>query len=289
MNILKQKCQPGSRVAAPVLGPLLVVPAHPATATPSENADLRRTPIYKARAVLSPYDGITGKVSDALPIGTQAKFIAAAQAAAQNGTALNLLLTLRWSSLFCAGDALWMRCLPIPERIDALHERLRKWLDYRRVLPLYIWVREAAGPEHEHLHTALHLPERHRTDFIRYIAHLTEEPSGRHCRTKSEGEIARGELGSWHIACDTQPQRKGFCLAAYLGKGEPSQVLFRGKPRNNAKKPVRGQSFGGREPDGKYDAAQGTITGTLHRVKRFHIAKTLTALALVHKAIAPNP
>lgn len=163
-------------------------------------------------------------------------------------------------------------------RIDALHERLRKWLDYRRVPPLYIWVREAARPEREHLHIALHLPAGHRTDFTRYIARLIGEPHVSDCRTKSEGEITRGELGSWHIARDTQPQRKGLYLVAYLGKGEPSQVLFRGKPRKNAKKPVRGQSFGGRAPDGKYDAKQGTITGALHRVKRFHIAKTLNSM-----------
>ena len=279
---------PGSRVAAPVFGRLLVVPAHPATANSSENTDLRRTPIYKARAVLSPYDGTTSKVSDALPTGTQAKFIAAALAAARNGTPLNLQLTLRWGSLFSAGDALWLRCQPTPERIDTLLQRLRKWLDYRGVPSLYIWVREAAGPEHEHLHIALHLPARYRRDFIRYIAGLTEEPRIRRSHAKTEGEVARGEAGSWHIAYDTHPQRAGVYLAAYLGKGEPSQVPFRGRLRNNTKKPVRGIPFGGTEATGKYDAIQGMIVGTSSRVKRFHIAKTLIAISLSYTALSPK-
>jgi hypothetical protein len=270
--------EPGSHYAASGLGPLLLVPATTASAISPENTDLRRQPIYKARRILSPYDQAAGKVSDVLPIGTQARFLAAALAAAQQGTALNLMITLRWRSLFSDGEVRWMRCLPIPQRIDTLVQRLRKWLDYRGVPPLYIWVREAAGPEHEHLHIALHLPRHHRQAFIAYIASLTEEPRIRRRHARTEGEIARGEAGSWHIAGDTRPERQGHYLAAYLGKGEPSQRMFRGKLRGNSCKPVRGQSFGGDQPDGKYDEDQGKIQGTPCRGARFFVSKTLQRL-----------
>ena len=91
----------------------------------------------------------------------------------------------------------------------------------------------------------------------------------------SEGEFACSVWGSWHLAKDTHPERLGFYLAAYLGKGEPSERLFRGKLIPNTSKPVRGQAFGGREKSDRYDTPQGQIRGTIALKKRFDIARPL--------------
>lgn len=71
------------------------------------------------------------------------------------------------------------------------------------------------------------------------------------------------------------PERSGFYLAAYLGKGEPSERMFRGNLVPNASKLVRGQAFGGRERSGRYDTPQGQIRGTTALKKRFDIARPL--------------
>lgn len=243
-----------------------------------ETSDLRKpAEVYQPRASHPAY-APPPRQSDALPIGTQARFITAARAAAAMGVPLNLLLTLRWSSLFSAGDPNPLRCLPIPARIDHLVEALRHWLTHRDLPAAYIWVRESAAPEFEHWHIALHVPHRIHDDLAGYVAHLTGEPRAPRpppAARRTEGEFARGEIGSWHLAKDTQPRRAGFYLAAYVGKGEPSQRQFRGKLVDNTHKPVRGRSFGGTEPDGKYDAPQGQIIGTSHRAVRFFIARAL--------------
>ena len=255
-------------------------PAIPADAR-AETPDLRKRPIYEARADLSTYvpppANPPAMTTPALPIGTQARFIAAATAAARHGTPLNTLLTLRWSSLFSDNDVNWLRTMPVPERIDRLVERIRKWLAQRGLPPVYIWVREVAGPEAEHWHIALHLRPTLRQAFAAYVVDLTGEArlKGKTWAGRSEGEFARGEIGSWHLARDTHPERQGHFLAAYLGKGEPSQRPYRGVLRDNDRKPVRGQAFGGDQPDGKYDADQGMITGTACRGDRFFIAKAL--------------
>lgn len=246
-----------------------------------EPPDLRKHPIYKDRADLSAYVPSTANpaliTTTALPIGTQARFIEAAAVAAHYGTPLNTLLTLRWSSLFSDNAVNWLRTMPVPERIDRLVERIRKWLARRDLPPIYIWAREVAGPEAEHWHIALHLPPQLRKAFAAYVADLTGEArlKGKTWAGRTEGEFARGEIGSWHLARDIHPERKGYFLAAYLGKGEPSERLYRGVPRENDRKPVRGQAFGGDHRDGKYDADQGMITGTACRGDRFFIAKAL--------------
>lgn len=255
-----------------------------AVAPDTEPPDLRKPPIYEARADLSAYVPPTPTpalmTTTALPIGTQARFIEAAAVAARHGTPLNTLLTLRWSSLFSDNDVNWLRTMPVPERIARLVERIRKWLAQRGLPPVYIWVREVAGPEAEHWHMALHLRPHLRKAFAAYVADLTSEArlKGKTWAGRSEGEFARGEIGSWHLARDIHPERQGRFLAAYLGKGEPSQRRYRGVQRDNDRKPVRGQAFGGDQPDGKYDADQGMITGTACRGDRFFIAKALQQL-----------
>jgi hypothetical protein len=245
-----------------------------------EMSDLRKPPIHKARAVPSPYGRRmpVPKITTGLPIGTQARFISAAATAAALGWPLNTLLTVRWNSLFCDRDVNPLRVLPTPDRIDHLVERLRKWLQRCGAPPVYIWVRENADTTGEHWHFAFHLPKRRARKLVAFVAKLTGEAQAMGSRPPprlTEGEFAIGELGSWHLASDTRPERKGYYLAAYLGKGEPSERFFRGRLHPNTRKPVRGQAFGGYQPDDRYDSGQGCIEGTTCRKDRFFIANVL--------------
>ncbi len=216
------------------------------------------------------------KVTTGLPVGTQARFIDGAAAAAR-GTALNTLLTLRWVGLFCDGDVHPLRVLATPARIGHLVERLRKWLRRHGLPPFHIWVREHADRSGEHWHFACHLPPRLQPAFAGFVAQLTGEPAQprqRKLSQRSEGE-SRGVLGSWHLATDTRPQRRGYFLAAYLGTGEPSERSCRGRVVAYDRKPVRGESFGGDQPDGRDNMVQGRVEGRSCRKDRFFIANDL--------------
>jgi hypothetical protein len=250
---------------------------------PFETTDLRKRPHIEALRTHLPYvrKSPTRMVTADLPIGTQAAFIAAAFAAAGHHKPLNVLLTVRWYSLFSDNDVNTLRPYPAPERIDRLVEHLRKWLVRNDAPPFYIWVRENADSVGEHWHIAFHFPKRRQQVLAQYVEKLTGEAIQRR-RNQIEqtvGEFARGELGSWHLARDTRPERRGYYLAAYLGKGEPSQRPFRGKLVDNDKKPVRGVSFGGTYPDGDFDISQGKIEGTARRRDRFFIANELKRVA----------
>ena len=250
---------------------------------PLETTDLRKQPFIEAPGTQLPYvrKSSPRMVTAALPIGTQAAFIAAAYAAAEKHMPINVLLTVRWRSLFIDNDVNALRPLPAPERIDRLVEHLRKWLVRNDAPPFYIWVRENADSAGEHWHMAFHFPKQRQQILARYIEKLMGGITLRHRNNihLTDGEFARSELGSWHLTRDTRPDRKGYYLAAYLGKGEPSQRLFRGKLVANEKKPLRGISFGGTCEDGKYDVSQGTIEGAPHRRDRFFIANELKRVA----------
>lgn len=245
-----------------------------------ETTDLRKSSIIGEPATQLPYGRKPRPVmtTDGLPIGTQARFIASAMIAAETGFPLNRLLTIRWISLFSANDVNMLRSLLVPARIDYLVELLRKWLLRNGCAKHYIWAREAAGSAGEHWHIAFCGTKKTDTALSNYIAKLTGEPRAprkRGAPQLTNGEFACGECASWHLARDTQPDRRGYFLAAYLGKGEPSQRVYRGQLRDNTKKPVRGTSFGGAQPDGRYDSVQGLIEGTAHRQDRFFISKSL--------------
>lgn len=245
---------------------------------PFETADLRKEPHNDAPAIHLPYvrKSRPRRMTEGLPIGTQARFIEAAQLAAEKGRPLNTLLTIRWGSLFSDNDVNDLRVFPAAERIRHLVELLRKWIVRNGAPPFYVWARENADSADEHWHMAFHLPRKRRGALVDYIVNLTGEPSARRKSVQAtEGEFARGACGSWQLASDVRPERKGIYLAAYIGKGEPSQRLFRGKLINNDAKPYRGRSFGGTFDDGKYDVAQGRIEGTASRDDRFFIANKL--------------
>ncbi len=248
-----------------------------------ETTDLRKNILAESRTTLSPYvhKSAPRMVTADLPFGTQACFLAAAETASSLGTPLNVLLTIRWRSLFSDNDVNPLRPYPTPQRIDRLVEHLRKWLVRNGAPPFYIWVRENADSVGEHWHVAFHFPKSRQKHLAHYIAKLTGEAIHRSRQqfAITEGEFARGELGSWHLTRDTRPERGGYYLAAYLGKGEPSQRFFRGKLVDNEKKPVRGMSYGGTYKDGKYDITQGSIDGTARRRDRFFIANDLKRVA----------
>jgi len=215
-----------------------------------------------------------------LPVGSQAKFIEATKCAAILGFPVNTLLTVRWSSLYYHDNTNPLFAQSPVERIAYLVELLRKWIGARcRGGFQYLWVREATSELGEHWHLAFHLPHGKRKAIASYLSDLLGEPLDHTHRTRTqgrtEGEFACSVWGSWHLAKDTHPERSGFYLAAYLGKGEPSERMFRGKLVPNTRKLVRGQAFGGHERSGRYDATQGQIRGTTALKKRFDIARPL--------------
>jgi hypothetical protein len=186
------------------------------------------------------------KRTDDLPIGSQAKFIEAVKCAAVLGFPVNTLLTVRWSSLYYHDNANPLFAQSSVEQIAYLVELLRKWVGARcRGGFPYLWVRETTSELGEHWHLAFHLPHGKRKAVASYLSDLLGEPLDHTPRTtaqgRTEGEFACSVWQSWHLAKDTHPERSGYYLAAYLGKGEPSERMFRGKLVPNTHKLVRGQ------------------------------------------------
>lgn len=248
-----------------------------------ERSDLRKRPIYKDRAYHYTYVSPTApsQKTTGLEPKTQKRFISAAHFAWENNFAINTLFSVRWTSLLTYDDLHPLRTMKTPERIRHLVERFRHWLTERGIPAAYIWVREALGMADEHWHLGFHLPVNKRKAFVGYLEGQLIEPLAPYTRAKSEqtrGEFACSEMGSWHLAGevpDGKPQFTGFWIAAYLGKGEPSQRMFRGKLVNTKLKPIRGCEFGGTIKDSRYDVPQGLIEGTSTRKGRFDIARCL--------------
>lgn len=248
-----------------------------------ETSDLRTRPIYKDRTYHYPYTTPRPplKHTSGLERGTQRQLIQAARKACEDGRPITTLLTVRLQGLLTYHDLHPLRAMKEPEAIRHLVECIRKWL-YRRKLPAYyLWVREISEGGNQHWHLGLHLPKSKRKAFSSYLANdLLIEPVGppRPASKQTRGEFACSEMGNWHLAeevPDGKPHFTGYWIAAYLGKGEPSQHLFRGKLVNNTDKPVRGREFGGKQKDGRYDEPQGNIVGTTTRKGRVDIAKSL--------------
>lgn len=239
--------------------------------------------MYRARAFQYPYPHPKApqKQTTGLEPGTQAKLTSAAFRAHERGHPLNTLLSVRWVSLLAYDEFNPLRTMTAPERVRNLVERLRKWLTRRGIPAVYIWVRESSDKAGEHWHLGFYLPTSKQTALKNYLETLFIEPLAPRPRAKSKqtrGEFACSERESWHLAGevpDGKPQFPGYWIAAYLGKGEPSQRMFRGKLVDNALKQVRGREFGGSVRDGRYDLPQGQIAGTTARKGRFDIARCL--------------
>lgn len=241
--------------------------------------DLRNLPYSNDHADPSAYSArLKTKESSELPIGTQKRFLEAAEAANHLGSPLNTLLSIRLAELLAANDMCSLDDPPISQLIHTFVERLRKWMHRSHLPTFYIWVREISAPDGEHLHVGLHTPTRLRPSLVTFVQKQIGEPAcavPRPPAVMTEGEFACGANGSWHLAEDTRPNRGGYSLAAYLGKGEPSSRAFRGKPTVNLRKPVRGRAYGGQISSEKYDRGQGKIIGTETRLERFFISKPL--------------
>lgn len=196
-------------------------------------------------------------------------------------TPINTLLTIRWASLFSDEDLHPLRAMDVPDRIRHLVELIRKWLSRRQIPAVYIWVREFSDKAGDHWHLALHLPTAKRKALAGYLENVLVEPMRERPRPaadRTRGEFACSELASWHLAGEEPEARghfPGYWIAAYLGKGEPSQRMFRGKMIDNRKKIVRGIEYGGHIRGGRYDVPQGDIAGTTTRKGRFDIARAL--------------
>lgn len=261
-----------------------------------ETSDLRRKKlqpcerVYKPRArharILIPYIHHSNppKQTIGLDIGTQEKFITAAHFAHKLGHSLNTLLSVRLTSLLTYDDFHPFRAMTTPELIKHIVEKIRHWLTYRKHPALYIWVREFS--KNEHWHFAFHLPINERELFTQYLEKILIEPANPELSArKTRGEISCSVQKSWQLAGEVKDgkyQFVGYWLAAYLGKGEPSQRKFRGKLVNNDKKPVRGRRFGGSVRGPRYDTPQGNIKGSPTRRNRFDISQSLKQAVAKH-------
>jgi hypothetical protein len=248
-----------------------------------ETGDLRKRPYNKDPAFQYPYchPAPPCKLTSGLNVGTQAKLIAAALRAYEVNRPINTLLTIRWEGLLSYDDTNPLRAMKTPARIRYIVELVRKWLIYRRHPRHYIWARELSVVVGEHWHLAFYLPKAERAVFTQYIAGILGEPVApcpRSASKRTHGEFACSDWVSWHLAGevpDGKPHFTGYWLAAYLGKGEPSQRMFRDSLVNNTRKNVRGRYYGGEVKGGRYDEPQGNIEGTTTRKGRFDIARSL--------------
>lgn len=245
--------------------------------------DLRNSLMYKAHPDHSSYGPERGSEpkqlqSAGLPIGTQQRFIKAAAAADNLGSPLNTLLSIRLTALLISNDPGSLGHPQIIQRIHVFVERLRKWMLRNSLPTFYLWVRECSASTDEHLHLCLHVPRKHKKSLVAFLEKQFQDPVRRALRSvqvRTEGEFACSESGSWHLAEDTRAERKGFFLAGYLGKGEPSERMFRGRMISNNRKPVRGRAYGGMVASEKYDLSQGSIVGTSTRQERLYISRAL--------------
>ena len=219
------------------------------------------------------------KQTTSLDIGTQAKLIAAAMRAAKSGYPFNTLLSVRWNDVLSYDDLHPMRAMSEPECIRYVVELVRKWLSRKGIPAYYIWVREVSLVSRRHWHLAFHLPRANRNAFTAFLEGILIEPLAPCPRAQpTRGEFACSDSASWHLAGeepDGKPHFEGYWLAAYLGKGEPSQRWFRGNLIDNTRKPVRGREFGGYVKGGRYDERQGEVAGTTTRKGRYDIARAL--------------
>jgi len=221
----------------------------------------------------------TNASSEGLPRKSQQWFCDAVLNSYAQGRPIDLLITVRVEALKnCGAGGAFLSHPTTATRIKAFIRNLTKSLDRLTGKAAYIWVRENSAAHGEHLHFAIHCPENKRRRIWIWLNGVTGEKKRFRQRPKNqrtEGEIAVSEQGGWHMAVDTRPERQGVCLAHYLGKGEPSQHLHRGKLTNNTDKPCRGREFGGMSRNPKHDEPQGIIEGAGRKTYRMGASRNI--------------
>ena len=217
--------------------------------------------------------------TDCLPRGSQQWFVDAATTSYDLNRPINLLITVRVLALInCGADGQFLSQPTMAKRIAAFLRNLTKSLDRLTGCTAYIWVRENTLASGEHLHIAIHCPEGKHRKVCNWLKGVTGEKRRFRKRPKgqrTEGEIECSEYGGWHMAVDTHAERKGVCLAHYLGKGEPSQYPHYGKLKNNTGKPCRGTAYGGYSNNPKHDEPQGAIEGSGRKSYRMGASRSI--------------
>jgi len=196
-----------------------------------------------------------------LPVGTQARMMRAAAFSQALGHPVNALLTINAAHLQRIGEGGVFGLGHLWDGFQVLLELLRKWITTRSVVWAVIWSREWSqkginGQAGEHWHIGLHLPKHFHADFAAQTAEWTGQNIG--TVSPSARESAVSEHRAWHLSVKHGPGGPE-CLAAYLGKAEPSAIKRYGRRGPNPYKPRR-DKIGGNGP----------IEG-----KRFHICKTI--------------
>lgn len=218
--------------------------------------------------------------TESLAVGTQSRFIKVAKEAADRGCPINILLTVRWNALYDnEAEFACHHASPI-EKVRYSLELIRKWLTKRTSSLFYFWVQENSSAAGIHWHLALHLPDKLKKPFGNYCADLfgapIEPPALSGFKT-TKGELFVSEGRAWHLAEDLNHEKSNVYLAAYLGKGEPSQVSYRGVMRVNKRKPYRTRKNGGfGSEDKKWCDPQGKIDGK--QKDRFGICRSLASI-----------
>ncbi|PRY23172.1 hypothetical protein CLV78_105226 [Aliiruegeria haliotis] len=265
-----------------------------------ETGLLRTPPYYKVRADLFPYRPHDGpddisimtkgvrkrpkRVTNSLKIGEMSEFVSYAHVAYQQGTPLNVLITARLSTILRNPDHRLFSSNGY-DLMKIYNDGWRRWCwrPKRRFKAKSIIVREMSPKEGEHIHHLTHVPADHIPAAIDYIERFTGERRLSRKRTpdvRTRGEVACGEKNSWHFATefpDGKPEFQGYWAAAYIGKAEASERLFRGRLVPNSSKLERGIEFGGRIKNSRYDQTQGYIIGSAARRGRYLISRALIA------------
>lgn len=195
--------------------------------------------------------------------------IAAAQLANMLGTPINRLMTIRTAGMRSTGEGGIFRNGTPAECVRDFLEKSRHWMDYRDIPVANLWGREYCTHHREHFHIGYHQQSQYDMDYAIQIAEWLEEPFGDDSDLDPK-TIAHSIYGSWNIKQCVKGGTSGVCIAAYLGKAEPSQIVTAwGKPKINKAKPRRG-SKGGQGPiegNGKHAYRWGTST-SLGRAQR---------------------
>ncbi|PVA05203.1 hypothetical protein DC363_16365 [Thalassorhabdomicrobium marinisediminis] len=155
------------------------------------------------------------------------------------------------------------------ECVRGFLEKSRHWMSYRGIPIANIWVREWCRAQGEHFHFGYHQQSEFDREYAMQMADWLDEPLADNRSLEAEA-IAHSIDSSWDIRRCVRGGTSGVCIAAYLGKAEPSEIITGwGKTKVNGSKPRRGRK-GGQGPiegNDKHAYRWGTST-SLARTQR---------------------